>query len=75
MKVRIIISIIIFVIMIMALKGTTIGIDRIPLSELEWGFEKLYIWMLIILSAAIFATIPFIPIILNNLFREFGEIN
>jgi len=64
----------IFIGMIIYLKGSSVGIDRILLSNLQWGFEKVYIWFLIILSSAILSVVPFTPIILKKILRRSWDI-
>jgi len=74
MKTKIFFSALIFIGMIICLKGLSVGIDRIPLSNLQWGLEKVYIWFLVILSSAVFSIIPFTPIILKKIFGRSWEI-
>jgi len=74
MKTKILFSVLIFIGMIIYLKGSSVGIDRILLSNLQWGFEKVYIWFLIILSSAILSVVPFTPIILKKILRRSWDI-
>jgi hypothetical protein len=61
--------------MILYLKGITIvgGSNPITLPDMSWGFEKFYIWFLIVISSSAFAVIPWIPGFFKKIFRRNWE--
>lgn len=75
MKTKIIISVVIFIGMVLFLKGITVVglINPITLANMPWGFEKFYIWFLIVISSGAFAGIPWIPDFFKSVFRRSWE--
>ena len=60
MKTKIVISIAVFIGMIIYLKGITVVGLSTPtlLANMPWNLEKVYIWFFILISAVVFASIP-----------------
>jgi len=74
-KTKIIISVVIFIGMIIYLKEITVvgGNNPMMLSSMSWGFEKFYIWFLIVISSGAFAGILWIPDFFKSIFRRSRE--
>jgi len=67
-KVRITISVIIFLTLVILLESLT-EIKGVPLSEIPWGEEKLSYWICILITSGIFASIPWWFKILKHIFK------
>ncbi len=71
MKLRIIISVIIFVVISVWFIGTAeIGIDHIKLIDMPWNSERIWLTGFMLIAAGTFAALPFAPDILKYVFRR-----